>query len=89
MSYFVLLNAMATKDNQKEAFKLIVSEPIDGSGDCFCEVEAPLLFDGRKSIHGADADQAKELAVNFVKEMIGFSGWQLTDREGSNIEILN
>ena len=88
MSNFISITAIATKDNRKEKFIMNISKPIISDHDCFCEIEAPLLFKGIKSIHGADNDQAKELSIAFVKKMVNYSNWKLTHIVGENADLL-
>jgi hypothetical protein len=50
-----------------------------------CSVHAPALFSKDKKIFGIDAQQAKELAVEFLKSML--DGRQLTDKSGKPIDL--
>jgi hypothetical protein len=50
-----------------------------------CLVQAPSLFRSHKEIFGVDAVQARELAVDFVKQMLG--GRKLVDKSGRTIKL--
>lgn len=55
-----------------EPFLLNISAPISsGEDDYFCKVHAPSLLKRDVEIFGIDAAQAHELAVQFVKSMLG------------------
>ncbi|MGH8326170.1 MAG: hypothetical protein ACRET2_05350, partial [Steroidobacteraceae bacterium] len=50
-----------------------------------CSIHAPVLFSKDKKIFGIDAQQAKELAVEFLKSML--DGRHLTDKSGKPIDL--
>jgi len=50
-----------------------------------CSIHAPALFKKDKQIFGVDAAQAQELAVQFLKSMLG--GKHLTYRNGRRVDL--
>jgi hypothetical protein len=54
-----------------------------GRNDYLCQVHAPLLFDVDKDIYGIDEEQAKLLAVNFVKSLLYDT--RLVDDKGKSV----
>jgi hypothetical protein len=59
-----------------------VSAPcqVPGETTYYCRVHAPAIFANDKRIFGIDAEQARELAVNFIKSML--AGKKVTDANG-------
>ena len=56
-----------------------ISEPIRRQSDvehegCYCVVHCPHLFADDKRIFGADAEQALELSIMFIKELLEHRG---------------
>jgi hypothetical protein len=68
-------------------FHLRVSEPnrTEGQEDYYCVVHAPALFKGDKTIFGVSEEQARELALHFVKQMVGDK--KLIDKAGKNVQL--
>lgn len=68
-------------------FYLKISAPAltEDADDYYCSVHAPYLLQNDKNIIGIDEEQAKELAINFVKSML--SGKLLVDDNGRIIEL--
>jgi len=55
-----------------EPFRLSISAPVPSAAmDYYCKVHAPALLDRDAEIFGIDASQARELAVQFVRSMLG------------------
>lgn len=50
-----------------------------------CLVHAPTLFKSDKEIFGVSADQARELALQFLKSML--EGKSLIDKAGNKIDL--
>jgi len=71
----------------KTPFYLKISAPAltESGDDYYCSVHAPYLLKGDKDILGVDEEQAKELAINFVKSMLGER--LLVDESGKAIEL--
>lgn len=80
------INAFLEDDTGKHLFYLKISEPIRGETgeDYYCNVHAPLLFKEDKRIYGVDQNQAKSLALQFVKQMV--VGKRLVDGTGKPIK---
>ncbi|MFB3149906.1 MAG: hypothetical protein ACE10M_04975 [Alphaproteobacteria bacterium] len=62
-----------------------ISEPIRRQSDvehedCYCVVHCPHLFADDKRIFGVDAEQALELSIMFIKELLEHRG-AIIDRE--------
>jgi hypothetical protein len=53
--------------------------------ECSCVVHAPTLLGEDKEIYGVDADQARQLAVDFLKSML--AGIPLRDKAGNTVDI--
>jgi hypothetical protein len=80
------LNAFIQENDETKPFSLKISAPTQSPDeDYFCSIHAPELFKKDKVIHGVDAKQAKELAINFVKSML--AGKQIVDKEGRPVSI--
>lgn len=78
------LNGFLEESGRRRPFYLRVSEPLRGKGDYFCRVHAPLLFQNDKEIYGIDEEQAKLLAINFVKSLLGNK--RIVDDKGRPVE---
>jgi hypothetical protein len=76
------LNAFIEENDNREPLHVLVSAPSQAPGqdDYFCRVHAPLLLSGDKNIYGVDADQAKNLAVSFVRSLL--SNKKIVDSQG-------
>lgn len=75
-------------DGIREPFLARITEPkasAAGSQEYSCLVHAPALFEKDKKIFGVDADQARELAIQFLKAML--EGKRLTDKAGRPIDV--
>jgi hypothetical protein len=81
------LDAFLEDSGQRTPFHLRISAPekTKGEDDYFCRVHAPVLFTDDKQIFGIDEDQARELALQFVKSML--AGKKLVDRNGREIDL--
>ena len=73
MSESYELDAFVEQDGVRRPFHLRISEPERTSGgeDCFCRVAAPLLLGKEKNIYGVDEKQARTLAFQFIRELLG------------------
>ena len=67
--------------------RLRVSRPnkTDGEADYYCLVDAPALFKGDKKIFGASEEQARELALQFVKQLL--DDRKLIDKNGQYVQL--
>jgi hypothetical protein len=74
-------------DSVREPFLARITEPKASAGpqEYSCLVHAPALFEKDKKIFGVDADQARELAIQFLKTML--EGKRLTDKAGRPIDV--
>jgi hypothetical protein len=81
------LRAYLEKDGTREPFYLRISEPqsVADAEDFSCLVHAPLLFKSDKTIFGIDAQQAWDLAVQFVESLL--DGRRITDSAGQPIKL--
>jgi hypothetical protein len=79
------LNAFIEENDKWKPLHVLVSAPSQAPGqdDYFCRVHAPLLFTGDKNIYGVDADQAKTLAISFVKSLL--SNKRVVDSQGQPV----
>lgn len=85
MASFYELNAFLEEEGAKKPFFLKISHAKESGEDFFCTVEAPALFKNDRYIYGSDADQASELAVKFVRNLL--EGKKITDSNGKPIAI--
>lgn len=71
----------------KVPFYLKISAPVltDDGDDYYCSVHMPYFLKSDKDIFGVDEGQAKELAIGFVKSMLGERS--LVDESGKVIEF--
>ncbi len=63
-----------------------ISEPIRRQSDvehegCYCFVHCPYLFEDDKRIFGVDAEQALELSIMFIKELLEHHGVVLDEED--------
>lgn len=81
------ITAFIDSDRGRIPFVLRISDPVESSdgGDWYCTIHAPALFERDSDIYGVNAKQAKELAVSFVRKMLGDK--QLYDKEGKVIKL--
>jgi len=89
MSGTIELNGYVEKDGTIQPFYLRISEPRRSADaeDFSCLIHAPMLFNADKTIFGADAAQARSLAVQFVQSML--DSRTITDGAGNPIELRN
>jgi hypothetical protein len=86
MKTAIELQGSIESDGAMKPFTARVFEPTqEGAGDYSCLVHAPLLFKDDKKIFGADADQALELSVQFLKSML--AGRHLVDENGRPVNL--
>lgn len=63
---------------------IFAPEQVPGAVAYQCLVRAPAVLQKDARIHGIDADQARQLAVSFMKEMLGNS--VIEDSSGNAID---
>lgn len=87
MAYLHELNAFIEEDGQKKPFVLTITNPekVQGEDDYICIIHAPVLFKRDKSIYGVDAQQAAELSIKFVNDLL--SDRQLVDESGNLVPL--
>ena len=66
------LDAFIEENGQRKSLYVVVSAPsqVEGEVDYVCRVHAPLLFSQDKRIYGVDPEQAKSLAIGFVRSLL-------------------
>jgi hypothetical protein len=69
----------------RSVFFLRVTGPFYGDSDYFCQVHAPTLLSKDTNIYGVDGEQAKALAIDFVKSLL--EGRKLVDDQGMPIAL--
>ena len=81
-----LIDVFLEDEGTRSPFQLRVSRPnkTDGETDYYCLVNAPALFKGDKKIFGASEEQARELALQFVKQLLGDR--KLIDNNGRYVQ---
>lgn len=63
-----------------------ISDAIDsGSEDFYCIVKSPIVPGEEKKIFGFDENQARELALNFLSQIL--KNISLVDKNGSPIRL--
>jgi hypothetical protein len=72
---------------KRRAFYLRISDPVrtKKGADYYCRVHVPVLFRSDKNIFGIDREQARKLAVEFVRQALGEK--RLVDKKGSPIRL--
>ena len=72
MTIILEIDGFLQADGANRPFFARISAPriTKRTEEYFCIVHAPSLFTGDKRIFGIDAEQAKELAVQFLKKML-------------------
>ena len=53
----------------------------DGHNEHYCVIHCPHVFDNDKKIFGVDADQALELSIMFIKDMLEHDGVVLKEKD--------
>jgi hypothetical protein len=69
-------------------FLLHIDDPVPIESDietCYCEISAPLLREKKFKIYGVSAEQAKQLAVEFIIKLLGNS--KLEDAQGNPVHL--
>lgn len=81
------LDAFLQEAGKRVPFRLRIwpAEKSKGEEDYFCRVHAPELFSSDKDIFGANAEQAYQLAQEFVKSML--KDKMLVDEKGRPVEL--
>jgi hypothetical protein len=81
------LDAFLEESGQRVPFHLRISAPekTQDEDDYFCRVHAPTLFADDKEIFGIDEEQARELALQFVRSML--AGKKLVDQNGREVVL--
>ncbi len=65
--------------------RVLAARKSELQNDYFCVVEAPLFIGHDKRIFGVDADQARSLAVGFVRSLIADN--EVLDGDGRRISL--
>jgi hypothetical protein len=65
--------------------RILPPKPSEDGAEYSCLVHAPTLFKNDKEIFGVDAEQARQLAVEFLKSML--AGRSLLDKAGKKIDL--
>jgi hypothetical protein len=81
------VNAFIEERGTRKPFYLRVSEPTKtpGEDDYHCLIHAPNLFERDKKIFGVSEEQAQQLALEFVKQMLGER--RVFDKSGNQIKF--
>jgi len=81
------IDAFIEDGGNRKPFHLRVSEPnkTEGEEDYYCLVHAPALFKDDKKIFGVNEKQARELALQFIKQMVGDK--KLIDKDGQDVQL--
>lgn len=81
------LHAFIEDGGTKKPFYLRISAPSKAADaeDCYCRIHAPELFTKDKDIFGMDEQQAKALAFDFVRSLLG--GKRLVDAKGEVMKL--
>jgi hypothetical protein len=81
------LNAFLEHDKKREPLhvKILAAERAEGQPDYSCLIHAPLLLDQDKKIYGVDQDQAKFLAIGFVKSLL--RNKKVVDGNGTSVNF--
>jgi len=71
----------------KKCLYLRIDKPvqIQDTGDYYCRIHCPVFFKTHKDIFGIDEHQAYDLAVSFIKSILG--GRKMIDRHSKEIKI--
>ena len=82
-----VIDAFIKEGKSRKPFHLHVSAPkkTDGEEDYYCLVHAPMLFKNDKIIVGVSEKQARDLALQFVKKILGDK--KLIDKNGQDVQI--
>lgn len=85
--WFVNLSCFLRTDGRCRSIVIRISEPrpVHGEVECRCLVHSPDLLRHDTEIAGIDADQARDLSVEFVKSMMGDS--ELVDQDGNPVDL--
>jgi hypothetical protein len=76
------------RDGHKEPFVASIEAPkpsAEEADEYTCVVHAPALLGKDREIYGVDPDQARQLAIEFLKSML--AGMALHDKAGKKIDI--
>lgn len=81
------VNAFIEEDGTRKPFYLRVSAPAKtpGENDYYCLIHAPNLFERDKKIFGVSEEQAQQLALEFVKQMLGER--RVFDKDGNQMKL--
>lgn len=81
------IDAFVDDEGKRKPFYLRISNPVktEGEDDYYCQVHAPFLFKKDKSIYGVDKEQARALAMQFVKQILGDK--RLIDQDGNPMHL--
>lgn len=81
------LSAFIKEDGETKEFYLTISHPQQSQDaeDYFCNIHSPRLFKRDKKIFGTDAEQATDLAINFVRSLLSTKA--LVDEQGNSIDF--
>ena len=81
------LSAFLEEEGVRKPAYLRISDPAktEGEDDYYCQVHAPFLFGNDKNIFGENEEQARSLAMDFVKQMLGDR--KLIDQDGNPVDL--
>ena len=75
-------------DGSLSPFLLKITKPAhDDDRGYFCVIACPLIRDKEMKIFGEDAEQAAELAFQFVSEMLQPKGVAIVDSHGNSLDV--
>lgn len=85
--WFVNISCFLRTKGRDRSIEIRISEPrpVHGEIEYRCLIQSPVLLLRDTEIAGIDADQARELSVEFVKSMVGDS--ELVDQDGNSVEL--
>jgi hypothetical protein len=77
------LDGVLDEGGHRKSLQVVVSGPwqAEGEDDYFCRVHAPVLLNHDKYIYGVDSEQAKSLAIGFVRSLL--QGKRVIDAKGN------
>jgi hypothetical protein len=87
MDKILNIKGFIVEKNVKIPVSLSVFKPAkaEDSDDFYCRIHAPFLFKKDKKIFGIDESQASDLALNFVRDVIGER--KIIDSHGDQLSI--
>lgn len=85
MDILLKIKAFVAENDKNKPFPIVVTKAkkSQDADDYFCSIHLPGLFKDDKLIYGIDPEQAEQLSITFLRNVLADK--KLTDKEGKPV----